>query len=94
MAGLCANNLATPDNLGVRVGLPRTLRCLDRHGNIQNHNVGAKFRRRVQRGFKSHPIILISASSGPSSVRVNTETVYSGRCEAGVHVGTMTNSSG
>src|SRR5258708_38381713 len=36
------------------------------------------------RACKSHPIILISASFGPSSVRVNTETVYSGRREAGV----------
>jgi hypothetical protein len=33
---------------------------------------------------KSTPIIRISASSGSSAVRVNTETVYSGRCEAGV----------
>jgi hypothetical protein len=33
---------------------------------------------------KSHPIIRISASFGPSTVRVNTETVYSGRCEADV----------
>jgi hypothetical protein len=29
-------------------------------------------------------LICISASFGPSTVRVNTETVYSGRCEAGV----------
>jgi hypothetical protein len=28
--------------------------------------------------------ILISASFGPSTVRVNTETLYSGRREAGV----------
>jgi hypothetical protein len=33
---------------------------------------------------KSTPIIRISASFGPSAVRVNTETVYSDRCEAGV----------
>jgi hypothetical protein len=32
----------------------------------------------------STPIIRISASFGPSAVTVNTETVYSGRCEAGV----------
>jgi len=31
---------------------------------------------------KSTPIICIEASSGSSAVRVNTETVYSGRCEA------------
>src|SRR6266446_3506827 len=36
------------------------------------------------RACKSHPIILISASFGPSTVRVNTETVYSDRREAGV----------
>jgi hypothetical protein len=29
-------------------------------------------------------VICISASFGPSTVRVNTETVYSGRREAGV----------
>jgi len=34
--------------------------------------------------WKSTPIICIEASSGSSAVRVNTETVYSGRCEAGV----------
>jgi hypothetical protein len=33
---------------------------------------------------KSHPIIRISASFGPSTVRVNTETVYSDRREVGV----------
>jgi hypothetical protein len=33
---------------------------------------------------KSTPIIRIEASFGLSAVRVNTETVYSGRCEAGV----------
>src|SRR5229473_6283151 len=33
---------------------------------------------------KSTPIIRIEASFGSSAVRVNTETVYSGRCEAGV----------
>ena len=31
------------------------------------------------RACKSHPIIRISASFGPSTVRVNTETVYSDR---------------
>jgi hypothetical protein len=36
------------------------------------------------RACKSHPIICISASFGPSTVRVNAETVYSGRREAGV----------
>jgi hypothetical protein len=36
------------------------------------------------RACKSHPIIRISASFGPSSVRVNAETVYSGRREAGL----------
>jgi hypothetical protein len=36
------------------------------------------------RACKSHPIIRISASFGPSTVRVNTETVYSDRREAGV----------
>jgi hypothetical protein len=36
------------------------------------------------RACKSHPIIRISASFGPSAVRVNTETVYSDRREAGV----------
>jgi hypothetical protein len=36
------------------------------------------------RACKSHPIIRISASFGPSTVRVNAETVYSGRREADV----------
>jgi hypothetical protein len=36
------------------------------------------------RACKSHPIILISASFGPSAVRVITATVYSGRREAGL----------
>ena len=41
------------------------------------------------RACKSHPIILISASFGPSTVRVNTETVYSGRREAGVVIASL-----
>src|SRR2546428_2671488 len=36
------------------------------------------------RACKSHPIIRISASFGPSTVRVNTETVYLDRREAGL----------
>jgi hypothetical protein len=35
-------------------------------------------------GERANPIIRISASFDPSTVRVNSETVYSGRHEAGV----------
>src|SRR2546421_3274036 len=43
------------------------------------------------RACKSHPIIRISASFGPSTVRVNTETVYSDRREAGVVMASIGN---
>jgi hypothetical protein len=40
---------------------------------------------------KSHPIILISTSFGPSTVRVNTETVYSDRREVRVVMASIGN---